>query len=90
MTGEGSMYGYLMYETAKQRIAEQQRTAQRVREAREGRAAARGRRARKQAHEAVATPAIPDFAAEMFDAAGDAVPAPRQEATDGSHARTSR
>ena len=85
MTGEGSMHGYLMYEAAKQRIAEQQRAAQQVREAREARAAraaARGRRARKEAAEAVATPVIPDFADEMFESA--------QETTRGRHARSGR
>ena len=82
MTGEGSMYGYLMYEAAKQRIAEQQRAAQQVREVREARAAARGRRARKEAAEAVATPVIPDFADEMFESA--------QETTRGRHARSGR
>ena len=88
VTGEGSMYGYLMYETAKQRMAEQQRAAQRVREAR---AAARGRRARKEAPEAVATPVIPDFADEMFEAARDAVPAPRTNSlpSDGHSAGSS-
>ena|ERR1700761_2561728 len=85
------MYGYLMYETAKQRMAEQQRAAQRVREARELRAAARGRRARKAAPEAVATPVIPDFADEMFEAARDAVPAPRTNSlpSDGHSAGSS-
>jgi hypothetical protein len=83
------MNGNSMYEVARQRIAEQQRAARQAGEARERRAAARGRRARKEATEAVAAPVIPDFAAEMFDAEQDAVPA-RQEATDGSHARTSR
>jgi hypothetical protein len=84
------MNGYVMYETARQRIAEQHRAAQQVREARELRAAARGRRARKEALEAVATPVIPDFADEMFDAARDAVPAPRgsRETTRGRHARS--
>ena len=84
------MNGNAMYEVARQRVAEQQRAARQAGEARERRAAARERRARKEAIETVAAPVIPDFAAEMFDAAGDAVPAPRQETTDGSHARTSR
>jgi hypothetical protein len=90
MTGEGSMNGYVMYDMAKQRTAEKQRTAQRAREAREARAAARGRHSRKEALEAVATPAIPDFADEMFDAGRDAVPAPRREDERGRHARSGR
>jgi hypothetical protein len=82
------MNGNSMYEMAKQRMAERQRAAQQAGEARLLRAAARGRRARKEATEAVATPVIPDFAEEMFDAARDSVPAPRQEATRGRHARS--
>ena len=84
------MNGNSMYEVARLRIAEQQRAAQQAGEARQRRAAARGRHARKEATEAVATPAIPDFADEMFDAARDAVPAPRRENTRGRHARSGR
>ena len=87
------MYGNAMYEVARQRVAEQQRDARTARQAREQRAAARAsRRAKKRAQEAIATPAIPDFAHEMFDGAGDAVPAPRpgsQQAGRGRHAGTS-
>jgi len=84
------MYGNAMYEVARQRVAEQQRDARQAREAREQRAALRAsRRAKKEARQAIATPVIPDFAHEMFDAAGDAVPAPRHEARRGRHAGTS-
>jgi protein subunit release factor B len=71
------MNGNLMYEMARQRIAEQQRAARQAneaREGREGRAAARGRHAREVAAE-IATPVIPDFAHEMFEADQDTVPA---------------
>ena len=55
------------------------------------RAAARGRHARKEAAEVVATPVIPDFAAEMFDGARGAVPEPRREVKGGGrHARSGR
>jgi hypothetical protein len=84
------MNGNAMYEVARQRIAEQQRAARQAGEARERRAAARGRRARKEAPEAIATPAIPDFAHEMFDAARGAVPAPREEDTRGRRTRAGR
>jgi hypothetical protein len=91
MTGEGPMNGSSMYEVARQRIAEQQRAARQAGEARERRAAARGRHARKEAAEVVATPVIPDFAAEMFDGARDAVPGPRREVKGGGrHARSGR
>jgi hypothetical protein len=84
------MNGNLMYEVARQRIAEQQRAARQAGEARERRAIVRGRRARKGAQETIAAPAIPDFAHEMFEDGQDAVPAPRQESGDGRHARTTR
>jgi hypothetical protein len=83
------MNGNTMYEMARQRIADQQRAARQAteaREAREARASARGRHARKDAAETVATPLIPDFAHEMFDA----VPAPRRETARGRHTRSSR
>ena len=80
------MNGNAMYEMARQRIAEQQRVARLASEARERRAAARAGRGRKGKRETIATPAIPDFAHEMFDAT---VPAPRESA-DGRDARTSR
>ena len=87
------MNGNAMYEVARQRVADQQRAAQQAGEAREQRAAARAsRRAKKRAQEAIATPAIPDFAHEMFDGGRDAVPSPRpgsQEAGRGRHAGTS-
>jgi hypothetical protein len=81
------MNGNLMYEMARQRIAEQQRAAQRTAEARKQRAAARGRHRKA---EKVVTPVIPDYADEMFGTTRDAVPAPREEKEDvrGRHAQT--
>jgi len=84
------MNGNLMYEMARQRIAEQQQAAQRAGEARERRAAARGRRGKVEVPEESVAPVIPDFADEMFGTARDAVPAPREEKEDvrGGHAQT--
>jgi hypothetical protein len=82
------MNGNLMYEMARQRIAEQQRAAQRP--GKERREAGRGRRARAKGPEAVAAPVIPDFAHEMFDVPADTVPAPREESARGRRARTNR
>lgn len=62
------MNGNLMYEMARQRVAEQQRAAREAAQARSLRAAARGRRARAEAADAIAAPVIPDFAHEMFEA----------------------
>ena len=59
------MNGNLMYEIAKQRAAEQQRAARDAARARSQRAAKRGRHG-KEAPDAAAGPAIPDFAHEMF------------------------
>jgi hypothetical protein len=85
------MNGNLMYEVARQRIAERQRSAQQAGQAREQRAAARGRHAKKGTPEPAAVPAIPDFAHEMFDdAARGAVPAARPESGRGAHERTQR
>ena len=85
------MNGYVMYEVAKQRIAEQQRAARQASESREQRATVRGRRARKERAQEIVAPAIPDCAHEMFRAAArDAVPAPRREDTRGRHARSSQ
>jgi hypothetical protein len=85
------MNGNAMYEVARQRVAEQRRAAVQAGEARERRATARAaRRARKNAQETVAAPAIPDYAHEMFGAGGDAVPAPRQESTRDRDARSGR
>jgi hypothetical protein len=75
------MNGNSMYEVARQRIAEQREAARKAGEAREQRAAARSRRAKKDRTETIAAPAIPDFAHEMFDGAGDA---------GGNHARSGR
>ena len=84
------MNGNAMYEVARQRIAEQQRAARQAGEAREQRAAARAsRRAKKGTPDTITAPVIPDFAHEMFDAARDAVPAPRREDPRGRHAGTS-
>ena len=84
------MNGNLMYEMARQRMAEQQRAAQQAGEARSRRAIARWRRAKAAPAEEIVTPAIPDFAAEMFQTARDTVPAPREEEAGGSPARSGR
>ena len=70
------MNGNVMYEVARERIADLHRAARRADEAREVRAAARSRRTRKEAAETIITPVIPDFAEEMFP-----------EQTGGRHAR---
>lgn len=93
MTGEGPMNGNLMYEVARQRVADQQRAARQAGERRTAARARRARKARKETQETIAAPVIPDFAHEMFDVARDAVPAPRPgspEATRGRDAWTSR
>jgi hypothetical protein len=75
------MHDSIMYEVARQRIADQRRAAVKSGEARTVRALARGRRARRAADEAVATPLIPDYAHELLAAAArDSVPVQRQEA----------
>jgi hypothetical protein len=79
------MNGNLIYELARQRIAEQQRAARQAGEARDRRAAARGRHAKAKAPEAIVTPAIPDFADEMFEAVRDAVPEPRTTPLPDGH-----
>ena len=84
------MNGNLMYEMARQRIAEQQRVAQAAGEARSRRAIARLRRGKAARAEEIATPVIPDFAAEMFEEARDTVPAPREEDAGGRAARSGR
>jgi hypothetical protein len=80
------MNGNLMYEMARQRIAEQQRAARQASEARGLRSGGRRRRARDEAAETVATPAIPDYPHEMFTT----VPEPRKEAADGGRTRSGR
>jgi hypothetical protein len=87
------MNGYMMYEVAKQRMAEQHRAAEQrqaarqAADARKGRANGRGRRGRP---ETTVAPVIPDSADELLAAmARDAVPAPRREATRGRHTRSS-
>jgi hypothetical protein len=83
------MYGHLMYEIAKQRIADQQRAAQQAHEAREARAQRTAARKRGR-QETVIAPAIPDFAHEMFDVTREAIPAPRQEDAGGRRAGSNR
>jgi hypothetical protein len=79
------MHGSIMYEVARQRIADQRRAAVRDGEARMSRAAARAaRRARGKAEGPAATPAIPDYVHELLAAARETVPAQRQEAGRGS------
>jgi hypothetical protein len=75
------MNGNLMYEVAKQRMAERQQDARRARDAREVRAAAR-----RQHRDAVDLPAIPDFAHELLAA----IPGSRPEAARGRRARAGR
>lgn len=90
------MNGNLMYEIARQRVAEQQRIAERQRaaqaagEARSRHAIARWRRGKAARAEEIATPVIPDFVAEMFEAARDTLPAPREEEAGGRPARSGR
>jgi len=88
-----------MYEMARQRIADQQRAAraageqraaQAAGEARSRRAIARWRRRKAAQAEEIATPVNPDFAAEMFEAARDTLPAPREEEAGGRAARSGR
>jgi predicted phosphoribosyltransferase len=82
------MNGQLMWDMAKQRSDERVRQASRRAAARAARAAARAQRAADAEPVAVSAPVIPDFAHEMFQPAGDAVPPPRPESADGRHART--
>lgn len=84
------MNGSLMYEMARQRMADHQRAARNASLARTARAAARERRASAAAAERIAVPAIPDFPAEMFESSRSAVPAPREEETGGRRARSGR
>jgi hypothetical protein len=88
------MDGYLMYEVARQQIADQHRAAQRRQAARQAVAARKERaaaRAGQKVPEATVASAIPDSADELLDAmAHGSVPTPRQEATRGGHTRTSR
>jgi hypothetical protein len=83
------MTGQLMYEIARQRMAERQRAAEMAGDARRQRAAARGRHHRPARDESV-VPAIPDFADDLLAAARQAVPVPREEAAGGHHARSAR
>ncbi len=84
------MNGNLWYEVAKQGAADRQRAARQAGEARRARAAARARRASEREQESPVTPAIPDYAHEMFAEARDGVPGPRQEAGHGRQARAGR
>ena len=83
------MNGNLMYEMAKSRIAEQERRAIAAGEARRQLAEARGRHRKSREAESV-VPSIPDYAEELLDAARNSVPAPREEAPNGRHARSGR
>lgn len=91
------MNGNLMYEMARQRAAEQQRAAQAAGEQRAAQAAgearsrhaiARWRRGKAARAKEIATPVIPDFVAEMFEAARDTLPVPREEEAGGRSARS--
>ena len=88
------MNGNLMYEVARQRMAEQQRIAEQERAARAARGArsrraiARWRRGKAAQAEETATLVIPDFAAEMFEAARDTLPVPREEEAGSRPARS--
>jgi hypothetical protein len=84
------MNGNLWYEVARQRAADKQREARQAGDARQARAAARARRASDRAQESPVTPAIPDYAHEMFADIRDGVPAPRPEAAHGRRAQSSR
>ena len=86
------MNGSIMYDMARQRIADQHRQAERRRSARQAvrarkqaEAAARGRNAG-----AAQVPVIPDYAHEMFSAARDAVPPQRLAAEPGRPTRADR
>lgn len=83
------MNGNLMYEMARERMADQQRAARATADARSLRKIARERR-KAAAAEEIPTPVIPDFAVDMFGPALDAVPAPREEETGGRPARPGR
>jgi hypothetical protein len=84
------MNGNLMYEMARARMADQQRAARAAADARSLRAIARERRRKAASAEEIATPVIPDFPAQMFGSAQDAVPAPREEDAGGRPARSGR
>ncbi len=75
------MNGNLMYEVARQRMAELHRAASRSRDARAARDAARGRN-----KDEVALPAIPDFAHELLAA----IPTARPEGERGHRTRAGR
>ena len=88
------MNGDLMYEMARQYMAEQERIAARHRLARSARepggwiAARRARRLRR-AQPTPAVPAIPDYPGELLAAAAK-IPAPREPEARGGHARSGR
>jgi hypothetical protein len=83
------MYGNSMYEIAKARIAEQEKHAREAGEARRQRAEARDRRRKQRAVDS-AVPVIPDYADDLLEVAQNSVPAPREEAPRGRHARSGR
>ena len=84
------MNGNLMYDMARQRMADQQRAARQAEQARSLRAIRRERRAKAAPVDEIAVPAIPDFAVEMFAGVRAAVPAPREEDAGGRTARSGR
>jgi hypothetical protein len=75
------MNGNLMYEVAKQRMAERHQAASRARDARAARDAARGRNSGE-----VTRQAIPDFVHELLAA----IPAARPEDERGRRTRAGR
>jgi hypothetical protein len=91
----------IMYEVARQQMAEQRRAAREAgeaqrlraaaREARKAQRPARGRHSRPGTPEEAVLPAIPDFPHELLSSAtGDTAPAPRPVPVRGRHARTGR
>jgi hypothetical protein len=83
------MHGNLMYELARQRVAEQRQAAKHAADAARDRAAVRGRHAKRAELDAAALPVMPDFADDLLEVA-DAVPAPREEVGRGHHAQSGR
>lgn len=79
---------HMHYELARQRAAEAQQAAREAGRAREARTAGGRLRGKEAQATEVATPAIPDYADEMFPAAD--VPAPRREEAAGRHRRSVR
>jgi hypothetical protein len=81
--------GDIMFNMAKEEMAERHQRAARRALAREARRAARARRSAARTQAAVSVPAIPDYAQELLDrAAIGSVPAPREASAQGGHARS--